>query len=103
MKRLVVTRAAFRDLTDIWSYIAADSIDAADRVRDQLESAMRQLAENPSLGHRRADVSINSYRFWRVYSYLIAYRTKGNALYISRVVHGARDFRRVFRGRRGHK
>lgn len=97
MKRLVITRTAFKDIASIWSYIAADSPDAADRVRDDIEAAMRALAEMPGMGHVRADVMIPSYRFWRVHSYIIAYRVKGATLFVSRVVHGAQDFRRLFK------
>jgi addiction module RelE/StbE family toxin len=100
MKRLVITRSAFKDLTAIWHYIAEDSIDAADRVRDEFEQAFKQLAETPGIGHQRRDVAIKSYRFWRVYSYMIAYRVHGETLHISRVVHGAQNFRRLFRKRR---
>jgi plasmid stabilization system protein ParE len=33
MKRLLVTRTAFRDILGIWNYIAKDNVDTADRVR----------------------------------------------------------------------
>lgn len=36
MNRFVLTRAADQDLNEIWDYIAADSIEAADRVLDAL-------------------------------------------------------------------
>jgi len=41
MKTLSITRSAFRDLAAIWTCIAADSIDVADRVREDLISEMR--------------------------------------------------------------
>ena len=98
--KVVVTRSAFRDLGAIWSHIAADSIDAADRVREEFYDAIRKIAEAPGIGHRRLDVANKSYRFWSVYSYLIAYRVQGETLYVSRVVHGARDVGNVMRKRR---
>jgi toxin ParE1/3/4 len=97
MRRLVLSKSAFRDIAEIWHFIASDNIDVADRVRNDLEAAMKRLAEMPTIGHRRADVGNRSYRFWRVYSYLIAYRVQGRTLYVSRVVHGARDLRRLFK------
>jgi plasmid stabilization system protein ParE len=96
MTRLLITRRAFRDLAQIWLYIATDSDSAADRVREELISEMKRLAEMPGMGHQRSDVSNTTYRFWRVYSYIIAYRVQGERLYVSRVLHGAQDFRRVF-------
>ena len=42
--RIFVTRTAFKDLSGIWTFIAKDSPDAADRVLDELHAAMRKLA-----------------------------------------------------------
>jgi plasmid stabilization system protein ParE len=36
------------------------------------------------------------YRFWVVGSYVIAYRVEETELLVVRVIHGARDFRRLF-------
>jgi plasmid stabilization system protein ParE len=46
--------------------------------------------------HRRADVSDPQYRFWSVGNYVIAYRIEGDEVIVIRVVHGARDFRKLF-------
>jgi plasmid stabilization system protein ParE len=37
MKRFILTPSARQDVNDIWDYIAADNIDAADRVLDALD------------------------------------------------------------------
>ena len=50
----------------------------------------------PGLGHRRADVENPDIRFWKVYSYLIAYRPNTAPLRVIRVVHGAQDFPKLF-------
>ena len=99
--RVFVTRAAFKDLSGISTFIAKDNAGAAARVLDDLHAAMRKLAELPGMGHQRADVANPSYRFWAVYSYLIAYRVEGDTLYISRVVHGARNLGKLFGKKRG--
>jgi plasmid stabilization system protein ParE len=98
--RLAITRAAFNDLAGIWSYIAADSLDAADRVRDDLEAEMHKLADMPGMGHHRVDVPNRSYCFWKVHRYMIAYRVSGDTLCISRILHGSRDFRQAMGSRR---
>ena len=36
MSGYVLHPAAYDDLEDIWEYLAADNIDAADRVRDEI-------------------------------------------------------------------
>jgi len=50
----------------------------------------------PGIGHSRTDVEDPRYRFWRIHSYIIAYRIDTKPITIARVLHGARDFRRIF-------
>jgi plasmid stabilization system protein ParE len=95
MRRYVLTPSAKRDINDIWDYIAADSIEAADRVLDALESAMIKLAKNPGVGHWREELADKRHRFWLVYSYLIVYRHEAKPLQIVRVLHAARDVQSI--------
>jgi plasmid stabilization system protein ParE len=62
MKRYVLTPSAKRDVNDIWDYIAHDSIEAADRLLDALESAMVRLAKTPGLGHWREELADKRHR-----------------------------------------
>lgn len=41
------------DLEDIWDYIAADNIDAADRWIEKLFGTFETLGRNPGMGHKR--------------------------------------------------
>ncbi len=93
MSGFVLTEPAERDLTEIWDYIAADNLEAADRVLDAIEAAFQRLAERPGTGHYREDLADKSLRFDSVYSYLIVYRWEETPLQIIRVLHGARDVR----------
>lgn len=99
MKGYTLSALAKLDLQRIWNYIAEDNIEAADKVRNEIRDAMRDLAQMPLMGHRRADVKNPRYRFWLVYSYLIAYFPDTDPLQIVRVVHGARDLKRLFKNR----
>jgi len=92
--KLRITAKADADLQSIWEYFATENPAAANRLEDALHNAMQFLAEFPGLGHCRADVREKRYRFWSVFSYLIAYRTEGEDLIVVRVLHGARDIRR---------
>ena len=96
-----VSARARLDLLEIWNHIAERDTDAADKVLADLEAAMVKRAASPNLGHGRADVPAPRYRFWRDHSYIIAYVPGSRPLGISRVVHGRRDFRKLFprRGR----
>jgi plasmid stabilization system protein ParE len=97
MTKFVVTRRARLDLLAIWHHIADHaSPTTPNRVTEELYEAMQSLAEQPGMGHTRADVTNTHYRFWSVYRYLIAYRNDRNPLTVARVVHGARDFARLF-------
>jgi plasmid stabilization system protein ParE len=60
---------------------------------------MRRLAAFPRIGHIREDVADESLRFWSVYSYLIAYRPERKPIEIVRVLHGARDIGKFFKGK----
>jgi plasmid stabilization system protein ParE len=94
--RFRISRRANNDLNAIWDHVARDSAAAADKVEADLHAAMRLLAEFPGLGHGRREVKDARYRFWRVHSYLVAYRLDGRTLVVVRVLHGARDLRQVF-------
>jgi plasmid stabilization system protein ParE len=87
----ILSPAARQDLSDIWNYIAAADIDAADRVRDAIFAAIDQLVAMPGMGHLREDLVDEPLRFWRVYSYLIIYRPQTDPLEIVRILSGYRD------------
>jgi antitoxin ParD1/3/4/toxin ParE1/3/4 len=86
---------AFRDIEEIWEFIAEDNLDAADRVREKIFTACEKIAELPGMGHLRKDLADEALRFWPVYSYLIIYRPDVEPLEIVRVLHGARDVERL--------
>jgi toxin ParE1/3/4 len=97
MRKVVIRPQARLDLLEIWHHIAKNSIDAANRTSEKLTAAIRDLAPMPGKGHTRSDVDDPRYRFWAVKPYVIAYRYDDKTLTVERVVHGHRDFRRVFK------
>jgi toxin ParE1/3/4 len=97
MSHYRITRRADRDLDALWHRIAQDNgIQVADRIEEELHDAMAMLADHPNAGHLRADVPNKRYRFWSIYSFVIAYRPNVTPVTISRVVHGGRDFKKLF-------
>jgi plasmid stabilization system protein ParE len=90
-----ISRLADRDIECIWRYIARDSVTAADRVEEEIHQDIKKLAEFPGMGHARADISDPRYRFWSIYSYIIAYRMEREELLVVRIIHGAREIRKV--------
>lgn len=97
MRKLLIQPKARVDLLEIWHHIAQDNLSAANRVSQKLDEAIRRLADMPTKGHRRADVRHPDYRFWTVYSFVIAYRFDEQTLSVVRVVHGRRNLKKLFR------
>ncbi len=99
MSDFFVTPEAKTDLIGIWAYIAEDNIDAADKVIGQIEEAFGKLSEMSGMDHFREDLLDRRYKFWSVYSYVIAYRWEVEPIQVIAVVHGARNLQSFF-GRR---
>jgi plasmid stabilization system protein ParE len=93
---------AYADIDEIWEFIAEGSLDAADRVREEVYEAIRSLVRFPLQGHPRKDLTWRPLRFWRVRDYLIAYAPDEKPLLVVAVMHGSRSPRvmaAILRGR----
>lgn len=102
MSGYVLTPLAKADIFDIWSYIAEDSENAADRVEQAIYDACAFLAEGPLRGHTRPDLTARSLRFWtlkRYPNYIVVYRPETAPLQIVAVLHGKRNIRRMLKQR----
>ena len=76
MNKYQFTPQAVDDLSDIWSSIAQDNREAADRVEQAVFRSCDLLADSPLAGHVRKDLTSLPLRFWAVQpysSYLIVY------------------------------
>ena len=83
---------ALADLDEIWEYIAADNIDAADRVLADIHSTLTLLVGSPQIGHRRPDLTTRPLRFHIARDeYLIAYAPDEEPLWVLAVLHGRRS------------
>ena len=87
--------ASRRDLFEILDFIARDKPGAALRHTERLEEACWALAKNPQSGTARDDLLPNL-RAWSVGKYVIFYRPSEDGIEVVRVVHGARDFGKLF-------
>jgi len=72
------------DLDEIWEFIHADSLDAADRVVAEILAAVSALVRFPDRGHRRPDLTSRPLRFILVREYLIAYAPEEKPLLVCR-------------------
>jgi plasmid stabilization system protein ParE len=63
MSQFVLHPEAYSDLTEIWEYIAAESLDAADRVVDEIYKSINSLVRFPHQAHLRPDLTSRALRF----------------------------------------
>ena len=91
MREFVLHPEAYRDLDDLWEYIAFDNVGAADRTREEIYDAIDRIVTFPNQGHKRPDLSAKPLRFLAVRDYLIAYVPDEKPLVVIAVVHGRRN------------
>jgi antitoxin ParD1/3/4 len=76
MSAYVFAPQAEEDLFGIWSYIAQDSLEAADRMESEVYRTCVFLASTPYAGHSRPDLTKLPVKFWtlpRFSRYIIVY------------------------------
>ena len=98
------TTRALNDLDDIWSYIAADNMNAANRVEMAILSSCKALAEHPQAGSKRIEITTLPVRFWAVPRYpnfIVVYRPETKPLQVIAILHGKRDIGSVLRSPEG--
>ena len=99
MPRILRTVPARRDYVQIWVHIAEDNIDAADDLVRKFDHALDLLADNPGLGPERPELAPGM-RSFPVGKYLLFYRPLDKGIELLRVLHGARDLKRIFKPKR---
>jgi toxin ParE1/3/4 len=84
------SRRAREDLLEIWTRVAAESPNAADRIFDRLEASIRTLEDSPEAGLTRPDIAADA-RMLVVRPHLVLHRIVRGGVQVVRVVHGARQ------------
>lgn len=95
MTKVIHSQKARLDLLSIWSYIAEDNPNAADKLLDTIDEKCTLLGENTKLGQARPDIS-QTMRYFPVKNYVILYQEQPLGVEIIRVVHGSRDLDMLF-------
>jgi toxin ParE1/3/4 len=86
-----LSEQAEADLDDLWTYIAANNADAADRMVDAVLAASRLYVSFPGMGQSREELR-PGLRSFVVSPYVDFYRPVEDTIEVLRVLHGARDF-----------
>ena len=100
MSVYALTPLAKADIFDIWSYIADDNEETANRVEQAIYDACAFVAEAPMRGHSRPDLTSRPLRFWtltRYPNYTVVYRPEMSPLQVVAVMHGKRNRRRILK------
>jgi toxin ParE1/3/4 len=96
MPRVFLTRQANVDLQEIWTYLAQDNVDAADKLIHEFHEAFQLLVDQPDLGvpqfQYRKGLRCKVIRK----RYLIFYEPAVGNLRVLRVLHSARDWSYLF-------
>jgi toxin ParE1/3/4 len=90
---------AEQDYRNIWRYIAADNPDAADRLLSRIDAKLELHVRNPRMG-AKCDRMAPGLRSFPVGNYLAFYRIVPDGIELARVLHGARDLKRLLQGGR---
>jgi plasmid stabilization system protein ParE len=102
MSGYALTPLAKADIFAIWSYIANDSEESADRVEIAIYDACAFLVDGPMRGHSRPDFTTRALRFWTVArypNYTVVYRPGTNPVQIVAVLHGKRNIKQTLKQR----
>ena len=94
IRRLKVTDTAQDDLLEIWSFIAKENLAAADTLLAAFAEQFDRLLRFPEIGRDRSELKIHL-RGVSVKDYIIFYQLTNRYIEIVRVLHGARDIRRI--------
>ena len=91
MSKVRHSASAENDLLEAWLFIAEDSVEAADRLLDQIQSDSRTLLLQPKMGRTRDELAVGL-RSWPTSTpYILFYFVEDDGITVARVLHHARD------------
>ncbi|MDH5553114.1 MAG: type II toxin-antitoxin system RelE/ParE family toxin [Nitrosomonas sp.] len=91
---LELSKLAQADLEDIahYTYLKFGS-EQVDIYFEAMLTGMHAIASTPDIGHKRSDIPQN-YKAFRVQKHILIYIQKEKTVYLSRIIHQSRDFKR---------
>jgi toxin ParE1/3/4 len=99
MPRLTYDQKAEEDLDEIYDFIGVQnkSPAAADAFIDSIRRACEPYARQPLMGESRNEFGPDIRGFSHTRNYIVIYRVLDDGIDVLRVIHTARNWRRVFR------
>ena len=91
MAAVLYSASAENDLLEAWLYVADNSVSAADRMLDQIETDATRLLDQPMMGRERRELA-PGLRSWPTSTpYILFYIPTTQGITVVRVLHHARD------------
>jgi addiction module RelE/StbE family toxin len=84
------SRTAYSDLINIIDYIADDNLEAAQKVKDDIESKANNLREFPEMGRPGRVENTRELIVWS--NFILVYQAKSSSVKILRVLHSAQQW-----------
>lgn len=96
--RLIISNQVLGDITEIYKYIAKDSLKYAQETIDNIYYLIAELENSPYIGRYVPEMSSKKYREILYKSYRIIYSVSppNNSVYIHFVIHDKRDFKSFY-------
>jgi antitoxin ParD1/3/4 len=94
-----ISAEAQTDLFVIWSRIAEDSVDLANRIDWEFHALFTSLGHMPRQGHKREDLTKRPVLFFPLYSFLVVYQPDLKPIRIMAVLRGSRNVKRILKER----
>ncbi|MCK6463168.1 type II toxin-antitoxin system RelE/ParE family toxin [bacterium] len=90
-------RIAEQDFYEIIDFISSDSQSSAEKVADSIENNLSHLTAHHQLGRvpKEPELAGAGFRYLVVENYLIFYTIEEQTIFVHRIIHGARDYRRL--------
>ena len=102
MRKLVYRPAALADLDGIYDYIEPENPRRAASFVKDIQDRCRNLCAHPELGPAREDLGAGIRILPMLGRVVVAYRIVDEAIVITRVFHGGRDYETILREGEGY-
>ena len=91
-----LSQTALEELEEILLHVSERSgANRALHVHGRFVSAFELLAEVPTSGSKRTEITGERVRWWRVFDWIVLYAWETSPITILRVIHGARALDRI--------
>lgn len=91
MSQVRHSASAENDLLEAWLFVAEDSVEAADRLLDQIQADSRTLLLQPKMGRARDELAVGLRSWPTSTAYILFYFVEADGITVARVLHHTRD------------